>query len=303
MITVPDCSLTIVSDSLSNCIDISVTVNDPVRFYGYFENAGLFSSVDIASAAVVKLKPSGLQFSFPSLLQMRLYRPPRNDEEVTVLCGSHKQSKNEKTRLVWEDVTSYSTPHHHFENISISIYHFCWYLVIYKKVLLQTKTLLSRLNLISFKYHMAIFIRRDYPQESHIDLRVVFASSDVFRETMNSELELSAVKSLRELGFELISEREGTYVYEGQALNVLIKPGGHSELVSGEKGSKEIAVDKTWWSDGKDFQFTLHCEEGSSFASGCVEVHDGDNSIEENFKADGKQKININCTAANTYLL
>ena len=291
LIELGDSSLTIPSGSLCDRQDVSITLENPVQFYGVFDDVGLFPCVVIASPAV-KLGPSGLQFSRSSFLEAKSYRQARDDEEITVVCGSYVEDENGVTKVMWEDVTNQCRLDGNTKNcesISVEIHHFSWYIVLYKSVVINTKALLSRLNLTSFKYHMAIFIKRDYPHDSYCDLRVVFMSSDIYRESSYSHKEGTILTRLTEQGYKRICEREGSYVYSGQELNIRLIPGAACRFGPQEDGVKNIAVNtSSWWSSGDDVSFTLQSVECTGFPRWVVEVEDELHTLEVKLNDDGK---------------
>ena len=147
------CPTGAVDDSLS----VKITLEDPSNYYCMIASKDLENDVMIA-APIVNLQPNGHFFKKPLTLTTALKIKRFKRDDVFILHGAEARDG----KITWQDVTRNSKINQATAEVVIELEHFSLILVLLRWTLICAKDILSRFDLLSFKYTLVDFRRTDY---------------------------------------------------------------------------------------------------------------------------------------------
>lgn len=258
--------------AVDNPVYISVTLEDPVKYYALIVQKGLENDIVFASP-VVTLHPNGHLFKKPVTLTTKIKVDEENDG-LLVLHGTEARDG----KISWQDISQPSGTNMSRKEVSIEIERFSliWNLLTMTRI--RTKEIVSRLNLSSFSYTMSVLFKKN--SFDH-ELALVFMSQDIFHEPYYKEHDASALMQLSKDGFKLLRSIDGRTdkgVFEGECLKVSIRLGEDYALATNQPSSREVTVKShVWWSTGDVIRVSLDAIRDVTILCGevTVEGHSG----------------------------
>lgn len=190
---------------------------------------------------------------------MRITLDKNKDPHNKWLVLHGKQALDGK--IFWEDITD----HTRFDLINgaviTEINGFFIIAVLLRSIWVRSKEIVTRLNLMSFKYTLSVLYRCNLQNCSFEELALVFMSQDVYQEQSYRENDQCALEKLKRDGFEELGSnvrQETNYIYNEERLVVSILLGKDYKLAKNQRESIEVTVEScVWWNTGKSVTFLL----------------------------------------------
>lgn len=280
------CPTGAVDDSLS----VKITLEDPSNYYCMIASKDLENDVMIA-APIVNLQPNGHFFKKPLTLTTALKIKRFKRDDVFILHGAEARDG----KITWQDVTRNSKINQATAEVVIELEHFSLILVLLRWTLICAKDILSRFDLLSFKYTLVVLLNKNIPSSVHDVLALLFVSQDLCHEQFYRENETSALVQLKKEGFVEVHVRSADgfdekRIYNHENLQVSIQLGEDYKLADCQDRIISFSVDSSvWWSGGKVIKLPLEWKSEVRCLCGTISVQ-GENGHESkrHFSEGGK---------------
>ena len=257
-VSVNGVELTCPPGAVDDPVNIKLKLQDPQKYYGLILNHGLENDL-IFVAPIINCQPNGQTFKKHVTLTIALdrYEKEISTEALVVLHGTPATDG----RIFWEDVTRYSKFDLEKEKLKVEIAHFSLIVVLFRLTWVHTKEIVTRLNLISFKYTLLVLFKSNHQHSPLEDLALVFMSQDIYQEQVYRERDDSALVQLKKDGFEELASnvaQEINYIYNKESLTVSFELGEDYKPANDKQQSITFTVDSSvWWSTGHVLKLPL----------------------------------------------
>ena len=232
--------------AVDNPVYISITLEDPVKYYGLIVQKGLENDIVFASP-IVTLHPNGHLFEKPVTLTTKI-KMNMGGDSFLVLHGTEATDG----KISWLDISQNSVTNVSKKEVSVEIERFSLIWNLWKLTQIRTKQFVSRLNLSTFSYTLSVLFKQN--SFDH-ELALVFMSQDIFHEPYYKEHDASALVQLSKDGFKLLRSADGPTddgVFNGESLKVSVRLGEDYILPTSQPSSREVTVEShVWWSTGR----------------------------------------------------
>ena len=257
-VSVNGVQLTCPAGAVDYPVNIKLKLQEPLKYYGLILNHGLENDL-IFVAPIINCQPNGQTFKKHVTLTIALdhYEKETSTEALLVLHGTPATDG----RIFWEDVTRDSKFHLEKKELKVEIAQFSLIAVLLRLTWVHTKEIVTRLNLISFKYTLLVLFKSDHQHSPFEDLAVVFMSQDIYQEQFYREHDDSALVQLKSDGFEELASDVGQeidYIYNKESLTVSFQLGEDYKPANDKQQSMTFTVDSSvWWSTGHVLKLLL----------------------------------------------
>ena len=257
-VTVNGVQLTCPAGAVDDPVNIKLELLAPQKYYGLILNHGLENGL-IFLAPIINCQPNGQTFKKHVTLTIALDRHEKeiSTEALLVLHGTPATDG----RIFWEDVSRDSKFDLEKEELKVEIAQFSPIVVFLRLTWVHTKEIVTRLNLISFKYTLLVLFKSNHQHSPFEDLALVFVSQDIYQEQFYRECEYSALVQLKRDGFEELASNVGqevNYIYNKESLTVSFQLGEDYKPANDKQQSVTFAVDSSvWWSTGHVLKLPL----------------------------------------------
>ena len=257
-VSVDGVQLTCPAGAVDDPVNIKLKLQEPQNYYGLILNHGLENDL-IFVAPIISCQPNGQTFKKHVTLTTAFdrYEKETSTEALLVLHGTPATDG----RIVWEDVTRDSKFDLEKEELKVEIAQFSLIAVLLRLTWVHTKEIVTRLNLISFKYMFLVLFKGNHQHLPFEDLAVVFMSQDIYQEQFYRDHDDSALVQLKRDGFEeLVSNigQESDYIYNRESLTVSFQLGEDYKPANDKQQSITFTVDSSvWWSTGHVLKLPL----------------------------------------------
>lgn len=217
--------LTCPPGAVDDPVNVKLKLQEPQKYYGLILNHGLENDL-IFGAPIINCRPNGQTFKKHVRLTIALdrYEKETCPKALLVLHGTPAADG----RIVWEDVTRDSKCDLEKEELEVKIAQFSLIVILLRLTWVHTKEIVTRLNLISFKYTLLVLFKSNHQHLPFEDLALVFMSQDIYQEQFYRERDYSALVDLKRDGFEELASNVGQeigYIYNKESLTVLFQLG------------------------------------------------------------------------------
>ena len=250
-VSVNGVQLTCPAGAVDDPVNIKLKLQEPLKCYGLILNHGLENDL-IFVAPIINCQPNGHTFKKHVTLTIALdrYEKETSTEALLVLHGTPAIDG----RIFWEDVTRGSKFNLEKKELKVEIAQFSLIAVLLRLTWVHTKEIVTRLNLISFKYTLLVLFKSNHQHSPFEDLALVFMSQDIYQEQFYREHDDSALVQLKNDGFEELASnvrQEINYIYNKESLTVSFQLGEDYKPANDKQQSITFTVDSSvWWSTG-----------------------------------------------------
>ena len=238
-------------------VAIKLVLEEPYKYCGLILDHSLENKLKFG-APIINCQPNGQMFKKHVKFVIAVDSEKENSiEAFLVLHGTPAEGG----KIHWEDITRNSKFDLENKELSVNIDHFSIIAVLVRLVWVQTKEIATRLNLISFKYMLAVFFKSSRPNLGYDELAFVFMSRDIYREQFYREHGDCALMKLKSDGFEELCSnvrRETGYIYNNENLQVSVQLGEDYKPANNQQERITFVVDSSvWWSTGHVVRLSL----------------------------------------------
>ncbi|XP_078374047.1 uncharacterized protein LOC144657574 isoform X2 [Oculina patagonica] len=255
-------NLTCPPGALDDSVTIKLTLEEPYKYCGPLVQRGLENDV-IFGASVVNCQPNGQKFKENVELTIALDSKKSKSAETAIVLHGTRTSEG---KYSWEDITHNSKFDSKKGEIKAEINHFSLIAVLLRLTWVQTKEIVTRLNLMSFKYMLSVLFKSNQQHLPYDELALVFMSQDIYQEQFYREHDDCALMQLKKNGFEELDSNVGeeiNYVYNKETLTVSIQLGEDYKPANNQQECITFAVDSSvWWSTGHVIKLPLQGSTG-----------------------------------------
>ena len=250
--------LTCPPGAVDDAANIKLKLQEPKKYCGLILNHGLENDL-IFVAPIINCKPNGQTFKKHVTLTIALdrYQKEISTEALLVLHGTPAPDG----RIFWNDVTRDSKFDLEKEELKVEIAQFSLIAVLLRLTWVYTKEIVTRLNLLSFKYALLVLFKSSDQHSPFEHLALVFMSRDIYEEQTYRERDDSALVQLKRDGFEELASKAGQeidYIYNKESLTVSIQLGEDYKPADDTQQSITFTVDSSvWWSTGHVLKLPL----------------------------------------------
>ena len=267
-VTANDVQLLCPSGAVDNPVSVKITLEDPERYYGLVVQRGLENDI-IFGAPIINLLPNGHLFKKPITLTSRVKISQRvsNFHDVLVLHGTEAKDGT----ISWRDITQNTTINVPENAVVTSLDRFSKIAYLLTLTRMSAKEIVSRLNLMPFKYSVSAFFRK-----SPTELALAFMSEDIFHEPCYKEHESSAFVQLKNDGYQLLSARSSgehseKSIYNCEQLQISVDLAGDYQVLGKQTACVTVET-PVWWSTGEKIKFPLRAINDHGILSGRIKV-------------------------------
>ncbi|KAJ7393464.1 hypothetical protein OS493_006443 [Desmophyllum pertusum] len=254
-------------------VTIKLKLEEPYSYCGLIVHNGLENDV-IFGAPIINCQPNGQMFKKHVTLTVAL------DNEIKKSIGAllvlHGTPTNDG-KIFWEDITHNSQFDLEKEELQVEINQFSLIAVLLRLTWVQAKEIVTRFNLVSFKYTLSVLFKSNHQHSPFDELALVFMSQDSYQEPLYREHEDSALMQLKRDGFEELGskvEQESGYIYNEENLTVSIQLGEDYKLVNNQQERVVTVESPVWWSTGHVIRVSLQSSSADAkILCGRVAVH------------------------------
>ena len=243
--------LTCPPGAVDDPVNIKLNLEEPQKYSGLLLNHGLENDL-IFVAPIINCQPNGQTFKKHVTLTIALDRTEKGSSTVALLVLHGTPSTD--GRIFWEDVTRDSKFDLEKEELKVEIARFSLIAVLLRLTWVHTKEIVTRLNVISFKYALCVLFKSNHQHSPFEDLALVFMSQDIYQEQFYRERDDSALVQLKNDDFEELSSnvgQESNYIYNKESLTVSFQLGEDYKPANDKQQSMTFTVDSSvWWSTG-----------------------------------------------------
>lgn len=243
--------LTCPPGALDDPVNIKLKLEEPQRYCGLILNHGLENNL-IFGAPIINCQPNGQTFKEHVTLTIAVDRNEKGNstDALLVLHGTPTTDG----RIFWEDITQNSKFDLEKKELKVEIAQFSLIAVLLRLTWVHTKEIVTRLNVISFKYALSVLFKSNHQHSPFEDLALMFMSQDIYQEQFYRERDDSALVQLKSDGFEELGSnvgQESNYIYNKESLTVSIQLGEDYKPANDKQQSTTFTVDSSvWWSTG-----------------------------------------------------
>lgn len=243
--------LTCPPGALDDPVNIKLKLEEPQRYCGLILNHGLENDL-IFGAPIINCQPNGQTFKEHVTLTIAVDRNEKGNstDALLVLHGTPTTDG----RIFWEDITQNSKFDLEKKELKVEIAQFSLIAVLLRLTWVHTKEIVTRLNVISFKYTLSVLFKSNHQHSPFEDLALMFMSQDIYQEQFYRERDDSALVQLKSDGFEELGSnvgQESNYIYNKESLTVSIQLGEDYKPANDKQQSTTFTVDSSvWWSTG-----------------------------------------------------
>lgn len=243
--------LTCPPGAVDDPVNIKLKLEEPQRYCGLILNHGLENDL-IFGAPIINCQPNGQTFKEHVTLTIAVDRNEKGNstDALLVLHGTPTTDG----RIFWEDITQNSKFDLEKKELKVEIAQFSLIAVLLRLTWVHTKEIVTRLNVISFKYTLSVLFKSNHQHSPFEDLALMFMSQDIYQEQFYRERDDSALVQLKSDGFEELGSnvgQESNYIYNKESLTVSIQLGEDYKPANDKQQSTTFSVDSSvWWSTG-----------------------------------------------------
>lgn len=243
--------LTCPPGAVDDPVNIKLKLEEPQRYCGLILNHGLENDL-IFGAPIINCQPNGQTFKEHVTLTIAVDRNEKGNstDALLVLHGTPTTDG----RIFWEDITQNSKFDLEKKELKVEIAQFSLIAVLLRLTWVHTKEIVTRLNVISFKYTLSVLFKSNHQHSPFEDLALMFMSQDIYQEQFYRERDDSALVQLKSDGFEELGSnvgQESNYIYNKESLTVSIQLGEDYKPANDKQQSTTFTVDSSvWWSTG-----------------------------------------------------
>ncbi len=260
--SVNDVNLTCPPEAVDDYLLIKLTLEEPHKYIGRIVERGLEHDV-MFDKPIINCQPNGQIFKKHVTLTISF----DSGKEISpgALLVLHGTPTNDG-KIFWEDITHDSKIDLEKEELKVEIAKFSLIAVLLRLTWVQTKEIVTRLNLMPFKYVLSVLFKSNHQHSPYDELALVFMSQDIYQEQFYREHDDSALMQLKRNGFEELGlndvGQEKNLIYNKETLEVSIQLGEDYKLANDKQECITFAVDSSvWWSTGHVIKLPL---QGSS---------------------------------------
>ncbi|KAL9967459.1 hypothetical protein ACROYT_G025681 [Oculina patagonica] len=256
--------LTCPPGAVDDPVNIKLKLEEPFMHCGLLVHHGLENDA-IFATPIINCQPNGQLFKRHVTLTIAFDIGKVKSHGIGNLIVLHG-TPNADGRIYWEDVTYNSKFSLKKVELNVKITQFSLIAVLLRLTWVQTKEIVTRFNLISFKYTVSVLFRGNHEYSPFDELAFVFMSQDIYQEQFYREHEDSALMQLRSNGFEElgsnIGQESNNYIYNKETLTLAIQLGEDYKPANNQQECMIFTVDSSvWWSTGHVIKLPL---QGSS---------------------------------------
>lgn len=250
-VSVNGVKLTCPPGAVDDPVNIKLKLEEPQRYCGLILNHGLENDL-IFGAPIINCQPNGQTFKEHVTLTIAVDRNEKGNstDALLVLHGTPTTDG----RIFWEDITQNSKFDLEKKELKVEIAQFSLIAVLLRLTWVHTKEIVTRLNVISFKYTLSVLFKSNHQHSPFEDLALMFMSQDIYQEQFYRERDDSALVQLKSDGFEELGSnvgQESNYIYNKESLTVSIQLGEDYKPANDKRQSTTFTVDSSvWWSTG-----------------------------------------------------
>lgn len=250
-VSVNGVKLTCPPGAVDDPVNIKLKLEEPQRYCGLILNHGLENDL-IFGAPIINCQPNGQTFKEHVTLTIAVDRNEKGNstDALLVLHGTPTTDG----RIFWEDITQNSKFDLEKKELKVEIAQFSLIAVLLRLTWVHTKEIVTRLNVISFKYTLSVLFKSNHQHSPFEDLALMFMSQDIYQEQFYRERDDSALVQLKSDGFEELGSnvgQESNYIYNKESLTVSIQLGEDYKPANDKQQSTTFTVDSSvWWSTG-----------------------------------------------------
>jgi len=264
--------LTCPPGAVDDPVTIKLKLQEPQNYYGVIFNHGLENDLTFV-APVINCKPNSQTFKKRVTLTIALdrYEKEGSTEALLVLHGTPTTDG----RIFWDDVTRDSKFDLEKLELNVEIAQFSLIAIFqrlsssiltgWNRIRFHTNEIVTRLNLIPFKYTLLVLFKSNHQHSRFEDLALMFVSEDVYHEPLNREDLDSTLVQLESDGFEELASNVGqdsNYIYNNESLTVSFKLGEDYKPANKKQQSITFTVDSSvWWSTGHVVKLSLEASD------------------------------------------
>ena len=239
-------------------VNIKLKLQEPQKYYGLILSQRLENDL-IFVAPVINIQPNGQTFKKHVTLTIALdcYEKEISAEALLVLHGTPAPDG----RIFWKGVTGDSKFDLEKVELKVEIAQFSLIAVLLRLTWVHTKEIVTRLNLLSFKYALLVLFKSNHQHSPFEHLALVFMSRDTYEEQTYRERDDSALVQLKSDGFEELASNVGQeieFIYNKESLTVSFQLGEDYKPANDKQQSITFTVDSSvWWSTGHVLKLPL----------------------------------------------
>lgn len=250
-VSVNGVKLTCPPGAVDDPVNIKLKLEEPQRYCGLILNHGLENDL-IFGAPIINCQPNGQTFKEHVTLTIAVDRNEKGNSTDALLVLHGKPTTD--GRIFWEDITQNSKFDLEKKELKVEIAQFSLIAVLLRLTWVHTKEIVTRLNVISFKYTLSVLFKSNHQNSPFEDLALMFMSQDIYQEQFYRERDDSALVQLKSDGFEELGSnvgQESNYIYNKESLTVSIQLGEDYKPANDKQQSTTFTVDSSvWWSTG-----------------------------------------------------
>ncbi|KAL9971284.1 hypothetical protein ACROYT_G023792 [Oculina patagonica] len=256
-VSVNGVTLTCPAGALDDFTTIKLKLEEPHKYCGLLVQRGL-ENVVIFDTPIVNCQPNGQKFKEYLELTIALDSEQSKSADTAIVLHGTRTSEG---KYSWEDITHNSNFDSKKGEIKVEINHFSLIAVLLRLTWVHTKEIVTRLNLMSFKYMLSVLYKSNQQNLPYDELALVFMSHDIYREQFYREHDDSALMQLKRNGFEELGSNVGqeiNYVYNKETLTVSIHLGEDYKPANNQQECITFTVESSvWWSTGHVIKLPL----------------------------------------------
>ncbi|PFX27791.1 uncharacterized protein LOC111327147 isoform X3 [Stylophora pistillata] len=248
-------------------VRIQLTLEEPHRYCYLIARCDLHNDVSFV-APIINCQPNGQKFEKSVTLRVTLNsKRVESDGDLLVLHGTRT---GQNQMIHWEDVTGDSRFDLQTQKLEVRISQFSFFKTLKVLTVVNTKKIVTRLNLMPFNYNLSVLLKTNQQQRAFDELALVFMSQDTYQEEYYRDHDDSAIMRLKKDGFEELptnstNAQGNVCIYNNETLIISIQLGEDYKLVNNQKECFEVVVDSpVWWNTGHAIQLSLQASNTNS---------------------------------------
>ncbi|XP_022805472.1 uncharacterized protein LOC111342642 [Stylophora pistillata] len=262
--------------AVEDTVSIRLTLEEPYRYCYLTGRCGLLNDVSFV-APIVNCQPNGQKFEKYVTLEVKLNgKRVKSDSDLLVLHGTRT---GQSQIINWEDITNESKFDLQTKKLEVRINQFSLIAVLARLTLVRTKEIVTRLNLMPFKYNLSVLFKLNQQQSPFDELALVFMSQDTYQEEYYRDHEDSAIMRLKKDGFEELpidskNAQESICIYNKEIITISVQLGEDYKPANNQQECFEVVVDScAWWNTGHVIKLPLQvCNTNSKIVCGKILV-------------------------------
>ena len=256
-VSVNGVKLTCPHGAVKDPVTVKLKLDEPHKYCGLLIHRGL-ENVVIFDGHIINCQPNGQIFEKNVMLTISFDKMKRKSPDALLVLHGTPTTEG---RIFWEDITCSSKFDLVKKELEVQLTRFSLIALLRRLIWVPAKEILTRLNLISFKYMLSVLYKNNRQHSLVDELAVVFMSLESYQEPLYREHGHSALTQLKRNGFEELNSniiQDRNYICNNESLIVSVQLEEDYKLANNQQKCITLVVDASvWWSTGHAIKLPL----------------------------------------------